>query len=294
MTRKFKLAPFVLIILGAIFLLNNFGILPWSIWTNLWKFWPALLILIGIEYLIGQSISLKTTIILLLLIFLIPVIFAINPVTKNPLATDELKVSEDLGALTKAKIIIDLPATNLNLKVAQDPTKLVVGKISFSKAANKPEIAIEESFGQAILKITQESVPGLSFLSSLKNDTNLSLTGQIPLEIQVNTDASREKINLEDLRIDYLEINSKASDLNITFGNAYSSRAKIKTSASNLSIKIPNDIETRIKIDSKVKNLSIAGRFKKKGGEYKTKDFDKAFTRLDIQIESLAGSITIR
>ena len=45
---------------------------------------------------------------------------------------------------------------------------------------------------------------------------------------------------------------------------------------------------------SKVKNLSIASRFKSKNGVYQSKGFDKAFIRLDIQIESIAGSITIR
>lgn len=294
MLKKFKLAPFLLIVLGAIFLLNNFGILPWSIWTNLWKFWPVLIILIGVEFLIGQSISLKTTAILLVLIFLIPIIIAVNPITKNPLATDTLKISEELGTLTKAKIIIDLPATTLNIKGDPVATKLIKGSISFSKAANKPKVSIEESFGQEIVRITQESTPGLLFLTSLKNNTDLTLSGQIPLEIQINTEASIQKINLTDLRVDSLEINSKASDMNIKFGSTYSGTAKIKASASNLTITIPKEIEARIKIDSKVKNLSIASRFKSKNGVYQSKGFDKAFTRLDIQIESIAGSITIK
>lgn len=294
MLGKFKLAPFLLIILGAIFLLNNFGVLPWSIWTNLWKFWPVILILIGIEYLIGQSVSLRTTIILILLIFLIPVIVAINPFTKNPLATEELAISEDLGSLTKAKIIIDLPATNLNITSSTSLAKLVEGKISYSKAAEKPNISNEESLGQAVFKISQPMVSGLPIISSIRNDTNLLLTQQIPLEILINTGASKGRLDLSKLRVDYLEINSQASDLNITFGNLYSSRARIKTSASTLSIKIPKEIAARVKINSKVKSLSISDRFIKKGGEYKTEDFDKAFIRLDIEIDSIAGSITIR
>lgn len=294
MIKRFKIAPIILIILGGIFLLNNLDILPWSIWTNLWKFWPIILILIGVEYLIGQSISLKTTLILLALIFIIPVIFAINPFTKNPLSTEKLTISEPLSDLTKAKVIIDFPATNLNIKAAKNSSKLIEGEISFSKAADKPKVEVEESFGQRIVKISQPTSNGLPFISSLRNETQLFLTDQIPLEIQINTGASKEKIDLSALRVDYLEINSQASDLNIAFNGLYSSRAKIKTKASNLNIKIPKDAATRITIDSKVKNLSIDSRFEKKNGEYKTKDFDKAFTRLDIRIESVAGSITIK
>ncbi|MDP2720402.1 MAG: DUF5668 domain-containing protein [bacterium] len=294
MLKKFRFAPIILIVLGAVFLLNNFGVLPWSIWNNLWKFWPVILILIGIEYLIGQSISLKTTIILLVIIFIIPIIFAVNPITKNPLATSHLLLSEPLGNLTKAKIFIDMPATNLTIKDGPDPSKLISGDISFSKAAVKPVISTEEIFGQKIIRISQGSPPGLPFISSLKNNTDLFLTNQIPLEIQINTVASKEQINLASLRVDYLEVNSQASDLNIKFGKLYSTRARIKTKASNLKISIPEEVEARIKIDSKVKNLAIAPRFKKEDGDYKTGDFDKVFTRIDIQIESIAGSITIK
>ena len=294
MIKHFKIAPFVLIILGTIFLLNNFGVLPWSIWTNLWKFWPVLLVLIGIEFFIGQSISLKTTLILLALIFIIPVIFAINPFTKNPLATDKLIISEPLGNLTKAKIIVDFPATNLNIKATTDSTKLIDGEVSYSKASDKPKVERDKSFGQMIIKISQPSTSGLPIISSLRNETRIYLTEQIPLEILIKTGASKEKIDLSKLRVDYLEIDSQASDLNITFGDLYSSRAKIKTKASNLKIKIPQKLAARIAIDSKIKNLSIDDRFKKRDGEYQTKDFDKAFTRLDIRIESIAGSIEIK
>ena len=291
---KLKIAPFLLIILGAVFLLNNLGILPWDIWNNLWKFWPVLLILIGVEFIIGQAISLKTIIILLLIIFIVPLVFAFNPITKNPLATDQLKVSEDLGNLTKAKLIIDMPATNLEIRSGDQAEKLVEGSISYSKASSTPQVNKEETFGQAILTLAQTSSPGIPFLSSLKNNTTLFLNKQIPLELQIKTGAARGKIDLSEVRIDVLELDCKAGDVNLIFGRSYSSRVKIKSSAANIQIQIPKEIQARIKIDSKVKNLSIDERFKEKNGEYTTSDFDKTFTKLDIFIESLAGSITIK
>lgn len=47
---------FLLIALGSMFLLNNFGVLPWSIWGNIWRFWPVLLIVGGIQTLLGKSL----------------------------------------------------------------------------------------------------------------------------------------------------------------------------------------------------------------------------------------------
>lgn len=46
----------LLVSLGIILLLNNFGVLPWSLWETLWKFWPILLIVWGVETIFGHSL----------------------------------------------------------------------------------------------------------------------------------------------------------------------------------------------------------------------------------------------
>ncbi|OGY23442.1 MAG: hypothetical protein A2172_04410 [Candidatus Woykebacteria bacterium RBG_13_40_15] len=293
--KNFKAGPIILIGLGVIFLLNNFGILSWDIWTNLWKFWPVIIILIGIEFIVGQSISFRSLVVVILLIFLIPIFLTFNPFTRNPLATNTLKISEPLGSLTRAKIIIDMPATNLTINaLGNDTSKLVEGKVVYSKAVNKPEIVKQDTFGQEIFTLKQNITPGLPFISSLQNKTELSVTRQIPIEIQITTGASKESLDLTSLRVNYLEINSQASDLKISFNSSYSSNAKIKAKASNLDIKIPKEIEARIKITSPVKNISVDSRFRKNNDEYKSSKFDAAFIRVDIQIEAVASSISIK
>lgn len=46
---------FILIFIGTILLLNNLELLPWLVWNELWKFWPLIIILIGIQILLGKS-----------------------------------------------------------------------------------------------------------------------------------------------------------------------------------------------------------------------------------------------
>lgn len=49
------LGGLILIFIGVVFLLNNFGVLSWEIWNTLWRFWPVILILGGLEILFGKS-----------------------------------------------------------------------------------------------------------------------------------------------------------------------------------------------------------------------------------------------
>lgn len=53
--RHGGLGAVLLITVGIILLLNNLEVLPWSIWENLWKFWPVLLILAGVDSIFGKS-----------------------------------------------------------------------------------------------------------------------------------------------------------------------------------------------------------------------------------------------
>ena len=63
----------ILIFLGIIFLLNNFNLLPLYTWENIWKFWPVILILWGLEVLLGKSVvaNLVIMVITVLIVFLL-------------------------------------------------------------------------------------------------------------------------------------------------------------------------------------------------------------------------------
>jgi hypothetical protein len=45
----------VLVSIGIIFLLNNFGLVPWEVWANIWRFWPVVLILWGVQLVFGRN-----------------------------------------------------------------------------------------------------------------------------------------------------------------------------------------------------------------------------------------------
>jgi len=56
-----------LVFLGIIFLLTNLGLIPSSIWNELWKFWPVLIILLGLRILGGKNAASRIIITLITL-----------------------------------------------------------------------------------------------------------------------------------------------------------------------------------------------------------------------------------
>lgn len=59
--KKFPdvLGGVIFISIGIILLLNNFGVIPWTIWLHLTGFWPVVFVFIGLDLLSGNSPLLK-------------------------------------------------------------------------------------------------------------------------------------------------------------------------------------------------------------------------------------------
>ena len=51
--RGSVIGPLVLIFIGGVFLLQNAGIVSPTVWGGLWRLWPLVLVLVGMELLFG-------------------------------------------------------------------------------------------------------------------------------------------------------------------------------------------------------------------------------------------------
>ncbi len=293
--NKLSVGPIILIFLGIIFLLNNLGVLPWDLWTSLWKFWPVILILVGTEILLGKKASFKTLLILAALIFVVPIFLSYNPFTNNPLTTEKFKIDESLGAATKAKINLDFPAFNLTIKsLDADSSFLVQGSIDYSQAAKKPELERTDIFGESDLSLSESAQGKLPFISNLKTSGTLSLSRLVPTQIFLKTGASTDNIDLSNLKVEYLEINSGASNINIKFASGFNQKVLIRTGASSITLNLPESLAAKVTVNSQVKSVNAPDRFEKKGNQYETKNLSQVPVKAQIDIQSAAGSVIIK
>ncbi len=296
--RSNKGLPFgaiVLIALGAIFLLNNFGVLPWDIWQNIWKFWPILLVLFGLEILLGRSSSFRLVLILLLLIFLVPLILILNPLTRNPLANGEVTFEKPLGNLTKLQLNFKLPSNNLTIKPLEtNSSQAFKAKIKYSKVLPEPLMVEEKHFGEASYTFSQpyRYVP---FFSNLGNTSEVSATNLVPLEIYSTSTAGVYSLDLKALRVSLVGIESTTGQIDIKYAKDFSNKTYIKTTAANISLEIPAGIEARVSTDTPVKNFKIENKnFKGSDKTYQTTNYSNSSTKITIEVSGSASSITIK
>ncbi|PKM89365.1 MAG: hypothetical protein CVU87_05550 [Firmicutes bacterium HGW-Firmicutes-12] len=74
--RRDFIGGLFLILLGSIFILNNFGYIGWDYWQVFLEFWPLFLIAIGLRLIFRNNIFIQ--ILALLLILIIPLVYYVG------------------------------------------------------------------------------------------------------------------------------------------------------------------------------------------------------------------------
>ncbi|HOK23275.1 MAG TPA: DUF5668 domain-containing protein [Candidatus Hydrothermia bacterium] len=101
----------IFVILGAVVLLRNFGILSESAWGYLWRFWPLILVLVGLEILISNKLVRGLIIVAFLLVGIGLLIFGRDG-WEQPAETKKEVVQVGDSAINKFIIKEDLKETD--------------------------------------------------------------------------------------------------------------------------------------------------------------------------------------
>lgn len=226
-------------------------------------FWPLSLLAIGIWLIINSFIS-----------------------SKNK--TGE-HASIPLESCSSARIKLDHGAGRLNIHSGTSPTLLLDGIFS-------PAPILNSSVENGKLNVNIKNIPGFFFwIPGEGRDWDISLANEIPLSLDIDSGASSITLNLKDLLVRDLKLDSGASTTDITLpSSAGLTQVRIDTGAANVRIRVPDNVAAKIHSKSGMASININRRFPKVDHNfYRSPDFDEASNRADIFIEAGMASIEI-
>jgi hypothetical protein len=121
------------------------------------------------------------------------------------------------------------------------------------------------------------------------------LTGEVPLDLRIESGAARSKLDLEELHLRRLELKTGASDTRIRLPRAAGSTAvRAETGAAALTIEIPEGVAARIRSQMALGSTSVdENRFPRTAGGYASPDFETAANRVELDLQGGVGSIRI-
>lgn len=124
----------------------------------------------------------------------------------------------------------------------------------------------------------------------------MTLNNAVPLSITVKTGASDARLDLTDVQVTRLKLESGANATHV-IAPAHAGYTEIRGSsgAASLNVEIPAGVAARIRTSGALASISVdRERFPHVEGEYRSPDYETAANKVDIKLEMGVGSISVR
>ena len=288
---------FVIIFVGLILLLVNFGILDPSIWNEIWRLWPLIIIIAGIS-IISRSLPAIGQIILNILVILI-VIFAGVWIINNQKSVDSSPINSSVGtqiiqeetsdSIKNSSVTINTGATELNMSRSTD--KLIDGSVE----GNFPVEVVRSSSGDQENLTLNSNVRGSLFSTSFKNVWNLSLNNSLPTTLAINTGALKGNLDFSEINLKSLDVKAGASAFDITLGDkADKLTSEMNIGASSIKIRIPKSVGLKLTAETGLSSNNFSSQdLTKSDKTYTSSDYDKADKKVELTLKAGASSIEL-
>lgn len=252
----------VVILVGVYFLLNQ--LFPLLHLGNF--FWAIILIFIGLWLLVG------------------PMIF------KRKL--EEETISIPLDNASSARIKLRHGAGQLEVHGQDDSSQLLSG--TFFGGAEQ-EVEHHGNQTKVRLKTPSDVFSGFEFTSTEGLQWNVGLNRDIPIELDIKGGASDTMLNLADMKITSLRIETGASSTKIGLpAQAGFTQVEIHAGAASINIHIPEGVAAKISTKTGLSSCNIdTNRFINNGQFYLSPDYETAINKAEINVEAGVGSLDI-
>ncbi|MDH4359035.1 MAG: toast rack family protein [Candidatus Berkelbacteria bacterium] len=295
----------IIVAIGLIFLAVNFGLLDSSVWSQIFKLWPLIIVVIGISIISGALSKVWQIILSIIaaLIVIAAVALVVSPISIVSTSssdwswgfggTHEVKVqtiSEPLNeAAERASIEVQTGAADLDLSGGSQI--LVDGRVESNFINSQVERKVDGKIDNIVISTKSYFNP----IFGGKNVWQLSLNEILPMKLVLKTGAVDAKIDLKKTNIEELVIKSGASTYEVDFPvRPNLVRADIDLGASTIKIKVPKDVGLKIeaKTGASSNNFSSKG-LTKTNDTYSTQDFEKALKKIEINLKTGASTIEL-
>lgn len=255
----------LLFLLGIVLLAINLGFVDHRVWRY---FWPLVIILLGVWFIFGSKIVKDT----------------FESVTRSiPMSGD-----------TEAKIEFNYGAGQLSIGPSTTPQELLGGTFvggvteELNRTGSITTLEISVPSGNMFPEHWVAGNKGINW--------DVRLTKEIPLKLEFNMGACEAKLDLRELKVTELEIQTGASSTEVQMPqNAGFTKVEVQSGAAKVKFNVPQGVAVSFSESSGLSGIDVdTARFPKNGHVYQSPDYDTAANKAQISYEGGVGSIEIK
>ncbi len=288
--------PFILISLGIIFLLNNLGLLSWSIWETLLRLWPILLVATGLDLILGQRSAWGSLLALVLTLAVLGgALWLSGTEVEWQRAARREEIAQGVGAARKAKLVIAPGVGTLSIKAASDPVNLVQGSIVLGRREElERHFRVEDGTGTFVLG-TQTSSFGPSAIGlGGQRRWNLQLSSDVPLRLETNLGVGEQDLDLTGVALNGLDVEQGIGRATVTLPRDGHFEARIEGAIGETIVIIPEVLAARVRLNTGLSGRRLPPGYRCEDDVCTSPRYETADHRVDLEVSQAIGNIVIR
>ncbi len=292
--------------IGVLVLLNNLNSLRFE-WYDATRYWPLVLVLLGISIMIPNKI-IKAFVAGISAILLAVVIFAafktgINTITDNIIIEGDNGLNFSFDDSTSFNTYVsnyDSSIKTANLKVDAgggyfkliDSTDELIKVFSTSNV--NYSLTSETDNNGADLNLKMEDHRLRFHKGKLNNKTEIMLNTKPAWNLDLDIGASSVDMNLTKYNINNLKLDVGAASIKIKLGEmSDETNLKLKAGVSSIDIEVPENVGCEIRSDVNLSSKHYSGFNEISSSLYRTENFSKSGKKIFLSLDTGVSSITV-
>jgi hypothetical protein len=290
------IGPLFSIVSGTILLLGTLGVLAIDILDIILRFWPVLIIVLGLDIILGwrrnQTLPKALLGIAAVIILLVGIFWL---VTFQPTqGTQMIMISHPLVGVNNGSIEITAHAGNLLVHPLTDPDNLVLGSVQLLRSQNlDSDYSIQD--GTASVIIQSQGTDRFPLPStSPRSEWDIQVNQQIPLMLDITLLTGQSEIDLTDLTLESFTIATMVGNSQIVLPASMNGDGEISGAIGMMTVLVPNDAPVRFQIDRGITALQIPPEFTQDGDLVYSPAAQRSNQWMDIRLNQPIGRIVIQ
>lgn len=292
------LIPLILITIGVVALLRNLNFVDSAALDELFRLWPLLLVLVGVEILVTRTLPppLAKPVALLAAVVILAaavVYVALGPRVQLVHGTQFVfrggsspvtESSAPLEELRRVDLRLEAGAARVSVRGADLPSEL------YRLRGPNQDVSLDRVHGT--LRVSVSGAP----LFTRGRQAELVLNNRIPWTIHVESGASSVSLELRDVRLLGVELSGGASrvilELPVPAGVV---PVDISGGASSLTLSVPPGAAARVIVEGGMSSFRApTGRGRRSGSTWESSEYQAGATdRLEIRVSGGASSVRV-
>lgn len=198
----------------------------------------------------------------------------------------------DLGGAERVVIEVEIGIGKLN--VTSGSPALLDAEFTYNVEEWAPTVDYSVSNGKGLLFITQPNAEGKSTPDKARNEWELSLGDEVPLDLSIDMGVGNVHLDLGDLKLTDLSVDQGVGNVKINLVGEHTAdlKASVDGGVGEITVMVPSSIGVRVHADTGIGSFSTHG-LKERDGAFVNDAYGETESTISLSIDAGIGKITV-